>query len=62
MYKQYDFISYANTRVVLELEWNQTKKYLLKYKESPTVLHYVILWVFFLYFKTVITHNLHFPK
>ena len=36
-------------------------KYLLKYKESPTVLHYVILWVFSV-FKTVITHNLHFPK
>ena len=54
MYKQYDFISYANTRVVLELEWNQTKKYLSKYKESPTV---KILWVF-----SVITHNLHFPK
>ena len=30
MYKQYDFISYANTRVVRELEWNQTKKYLIK--------------------------------
>ena len=58
MYKQYDFISYANTRVVRELEWNQTKKYLLKYKESPTV---KILWVFSV-FKTVITHNLHFAK
>ena len=58
MYKQYDFISYANTRVVRELEWNQTKKYLLKYKESPTV---KILRVFSV-FQTVITHNLHFPK
>ena len=58
MYKQYDFISYANTRVVRKLEWNQTKKYLLKYKESPTV---KILWVFSV-FKTVITHDLHFPK